>query len=143
GFTDYDDSNIDNSTGFRLLGGYRIPLQNQFSIAPEVFYTNFGDADIKGTNLEVEVSGFGFGARGGITTINPNLELFARLALFFWDVDVSGGRGRASDDGTDLLIGFGAEYNLNRQIGLNIAYEFVDLDDVDADTLRLGASYRF
>lgn len=133
---DYDvlTGSIKDSVGYRILGGYQIALNKKASISPEVFYANFGDADYSRTDVSLEVTGLGFGAKASYS-LNPKFDIFGRLAFFSYDLELADIDG----DGREILKGFGGEYHIDNRWSLNAAYELVDLEDEDGDEVETSA----
>ena len=139
---DFDDS----STGFKIFGGTRISE----NLAAEFFYADFGEFEATGTDgvttERLTADGSAFGASLlGIAPISANAEVFGKLGLAMWSADAAasssgGGFASVSDDGTDILYGFGAQWRAN-QFSFRIEYEIFNLDDTDVDSIGLSAIF--
>ena len=123
----------DNPTGTKIFGGYN--FNKNFGV--EATWYDFGKA--KDSGVTVEADGIGFTANGYLPLSNE-FSLFGKIGLLMWDADTNVG---VSDDGTDILYGFGGMWNLNKQFALRVEYEKADLDDGDATFLSFGFSYHF
>lgn len=62
-----------------------------------------------------------------------------------WDASVNSnipGAG-GSDDGTDIMFGFGGMWNFAPQFGLRAEWERFDIDSEDVDFLSVGVQFNF
>ncbi len=141
GTATYSEADFDESdTGLNIYGGLRASENLGF----ELSYSDFGkpEGNYFGYNASVEVTGLGFSVVGFLPVSN-NFDLFGKVGLMAWDADVTLGPVSASDDGSDLLFGFGATYHFNDQFALRGAWEFVDLDEGELDMLSINAQINF
>lgn len=121
----------EDESGFKLFGGYRFTR----NIAGEIAFVDLGSyfggfLDQYGLAFDVMV----------ILPVADNFEFFAKAGLFSWTVETP----FADDDGTDLMYGLGAQFNVNRNIGLRIEYEeFTDVSGGDVSLISAGVSYHF
>jgi OOP family OmpA-OmpF porin len=146
----FDYSFDDSDTGFNIYGGLKFNEYFGF----ELSYTDFGKQngsmsiydylyDVGGIyDASLEVSGFGVSVVG-FFPLSDDLNLFLKAGTFAWDVDLSVGPYSGSDDDSDLLFGFGAEYRLNDQFSLRGAWEMVDVEGADLDMLSVNAQINF
>jgi OOP family OmpA-OmpF porin len=150
GFTS-SSSTDDSDTGWKLFAGYKFMPY----LAVEGSYTDLGKASassvitapVSGSaNVEAEASTWAISALG-IWPVAPRFELYGRLGFHFWDADVSGsgtaGSVSESDDGTDLLYGVGANFDITPQLGVRGEWERYELDDSDVDLWSIGLSWGF
>lgn len=141
GPANYSEASFDESdTGFTLYGGIRI----HENFALELSYTDFGkqEGDYNSLNASVEVTGLGFSALG-ILPINDKFDIIGKIGFISWDADVTLDSLTSSDDGTDLLYGIGAQYNINEAFTIRGVWEFVDLDEGDLDMFSINAQFNF
>lgn len=141
GSATYSEDDFDETdTGLNLYGGARV---NE-NLGLEVSYTDFGkqEGDYYGYDASVEVTGLGFSMVGYLPLSNE-FDLFGKVGLMAWDADVELGPLYGSDDGTDLLFGFGATFHANEQFSLRGAWEFLDLDEGDLDMISINAQFNF
>lgn len=142
-----DDLGYDASAnGFKVIAGWRFLDW----LAVEGNYVDFGSGDDRvgatappsgGTKVTTDADGISLSAVGFLP-IGP-VDLFARVGMIDWSADISSpGLGSASDDGTDLTYGVGAQF---RVWGLSIRaeYEMFDVDDADIDMISIGATWTF
>ncbi|HEX9184748.1 MAG TPA: outer membrane beta-barrel protein [Burkholderiales bacterium] len=138
----------DSDSGFKIYGGFQFNRH----LGAEVGYVDAGKATFSGSAFpigafsgEVKVTAITFAAVGTLP-LNESFALFARAGLAAWDAKVSanalGLGGSADDSGTDLLIGIGARFNLNKNWGLVLEYERVDTDEPVSMT-SFGVRYKF
>ena len=94
----------------------------------------------------------------GIVPVAPAVDLFAKIGVHRWDVDahltaVAGGATgtrSSSDDGTDVKFGFGARWNFNRNLGVQLEWErYKDVGDTnttgrsDIELVTIGLRWKF
>lgn len=132
------DSTVDfdaDDTGFKIAAGYRFLKW----VAVEADYEDYGqpEDDVLGVRLRGDFHAFSVSALGLLPL--GNFDLFARGGIARWDgsltavpfgVDVS-------EDNTDPLFGFGAQYRFG-QLAVRLEFEalllgFDDDDDDEAD----------
>jgi len=165
GLTSYD-TGISNTTGtasldeddsgFKLFGGYNFNK----NVAIELAYADLGKATLSGNpgdtfvldgilfafinsgSLDIEGSLLSL---AGVFThhFNDAFNLYGRLGLASWEADitanVSGGPAQsASEDGTDLFLGFGAGWNFAKTWAVKAEYELYSFDEEDVDMLSLN-----
>lgn len=141
GYTNMDDSfegspDIeDNDFGWKVLGGYNV---NQY-FGAQAGYTDLG----KFSSLDATWEPSGFFVDGvGYYPIQPQIDAFAKLGVFFWDADGRLGVTDASENGTDLVWGFGGRWAFNEQIGVIAEYERFDADAA-VGLWSVGFDYQF
>jgi hypothetical protein len=113
-------SGSDTGTGFQIFGGYRFgEFAPKWQADVEVGYMDTGNMDIDIPFLgSVSARAKGLWSTGVARYIlNPQVELLGRAGFDFGD-----------DDG--LMLGFGAGYNVNRNVKLR--GEYVIRDNVDS-----------
>ncbi|MEJ2463774.1 MAG: outer membrane beta-barrel protein [Candidatus Thiodiazotropha sp.] len=141
GTANYSEANFDESdTGLNIYGGF---LANE-NLGFEISYTDFGkeEGNYLGYDASVEVTGLGLSAIGFLPLSN-DFNLFGKVGLMAWDADIGLGPFSDSTDGSDLLFGFGATYQISDQFSLRGAWEFVDLDEGELDMLSINAQINF
>ena len=130
-----------DSTGFKGILGWRFLDW----LAVEANYVDLGSGDdrVAGQRIESDVSGLSLGAVGFLP-VGP-VDLFARVGMIDWEADLEApGLGvSASDDGTDLTYGVGAQFRV-WSLSLRAEYERFDLSDADTvDMVSLGVTWTF
>jgi OOP family OmpA-OmpF porin len=126
---DIGDVDIDDdSTAYRLYGGYRATE----NLAIEGGYRNFGEADAG--PFSVETDGFDLTALG-LVPVGP-VDLFAKGGVILWDTDGVG--GFPGDDGEALTYGLGGQLNVGN-LWFRLESEWFDMDLPD-DTQMITAS---
>jgi hypothetical protein len=160
GNTNVDESEADfdaDSTSFRIGGGYRV-VKN---LALEAYYVNYGEADqsypndaaflgVDELSLSVEATAIQLQALG-IFPVSESVDLNAKLGLAVWDADLCAtarlgnntGTSCVSDDGSDLVYGFGATFNISSDFAARVEYELGEFDGTDINTIMLGVAYGF
>ena len=141
GVTNYSDDGFDESDdGFKMLAGIRV---NE-NMAIEGNYMDFGrqEGPFHGIKSNIKIDGFGLAAVG-ILPLSNEFDLFGKVGVFGWNADLTVGSVSTSDDGTDMLFGFGAAYHVSNQFSLRTEWEFIDIDGGDLDMLSIGAQLSF
>lgn len=160
-------STDDSDKAFSLFGGYRFHRH----LAAEVAYVNLGDTAVIGTSgvggsstTRQETNGLRLVAVG-LLPLDRGFTLFGKAGFYRWSSDVSfsnniGTSFSTSENGFKPSFGFGAEYALNKQFSLQLAWDRytalgkstgalqsatgpVKTVDVDADLLSFGVRYNF
>jgi len=140
-----DEQNLNydaNSTGFKLIAGWRFLDW----LAVEGNYVDLGSGSDKvaGEKIETDVNGVTLSAVGFLP-VGP-VDLFARVGAVNWNADVSipSLGAKASDDGTDLTYGIGAQFRV-WSLGVRAEYERFDVSSkVDTvDMISLGVTWTF
>lgn len=149
---------VDNTdTGWKLYGGYQL---NQ-NIGFEAAYVNLGSATANATystlagspvQTNTDADGYLLSVVGSLP-LGDKFAVFGKLGAFVWSAEASAttslGPVSLSGDGTDLAFGLGANWKINKSIGLRAEWErFQNLsvdgsNERDVDLLSLGATYRF
>ena len=132
----------DEDTGFKFFGGYDI--NKNFAI--EAGYTDAGEVSASGGGgtATAELTALSLYGKGTVP-LNETFSLFGKVGLASWEADLSatGYGSLGSEDGTDLAIGIGGEFNVNNTFGVRAEWERVDADDVDVDMLSISAVMKF
>ena len=126
-----------SSTGGKVYGGYEITP----NVAVELGYADVGKAssaagDVKGHGVFVDAV--------GKVPLTGNLSALGRIGAF-------NGRSSSSlngsDSGTDVKVGLGLQYDLNKQAGIRGEWERYRFKafgtTADADMYTIGLNYRF
>ncbi|MGB0846101.1 MAG: outer membrane beta-barrel protein [Thiolinea sp.] len=114
------------------------------NFALEAGYHSLLDTRSSSTAADIDVSALSLSAMG-ITSIqgldfmpgNKDLELFGKLGMAVWDSKVN---HAAVVDGTDFLLGGGAQMKLNDNLGLRGEMEYIG-GDVDSTNYTAGMTY--
>ena len=134
---DYDA----DSTGFKGILGWRFLDW----LAVEGNYVDLGSGDdrVAGEKIETDVSGVSL-SLVGFLPIGP-VDLFARVGAVNWEADLESPTTglSASDDGTDLTYGVGAQFRV-WSLSLRAEYEQFDVADADTvDMISVGVTWTF
>ncbi|HIN74948.1 MAG TPA: porin family protein [Rhodospirillales bacterium] len=131
GKVDIDEEGFDNPRGFEMFVGH----DYSENISLEGSYVDFGDAKdniapvwtISGDSLSLAVL--------AKAPISEELTVFAKVGMHFWDaqLDEAGFGTLLSDDGSDLLFGFGADYKANDSVSVGARYTRYNFD-FDSET---------
>jgi OOP family OmpA-OmpF porin len=140
-----------DDTGFKLAAGYRILKW----VAVEAAYEDYGQAEdeVLGLQLQGEFNSFSVSALGLLPL--GNFDLFARGGIARWEGSLNAPPFgvEVSEDNTDPLFGFGAQYRTG-QLAIRLEYEALLLgfdDDQDdeadgddwVDLLSVGVTWTF
>ena len=140
-----DDAGIDFSDGdnaMKVFGGWAF---NRF-FAVQADYVDFGESSgavtpsVSGTS---DVQGIAPSIVGTIP-IGP-IELYGRLGMMFYEVDLNLTGGRVVDEsGEDLVWGVGLGIDVLDRLNLRLEYEEIDIEQFDeSDALWLTAAWKF
>lgn len=140
-----DDAGIDFSDGdnaMKVFGGWAF---NRY-FAVQADYVDFGESSgavtpsVSGTS---DVQGIAPSIVGTIP-IGP-VELYGRLGMMFYEVDLNLTGGRVVDEsGEDLVWGAGIGIDVLDRLNLRLEYEEIDIEQFDeSDALWLTAAWKF
>ena len=135
GSTDNDNSALDDDSGQKFYGGYQ--FTDRYAL--EGGYTDLGSFDVNAVpGADVDVDGLQF---AGVATYSlpNNFALFGKAGVYNWDQDGNGTALVPDDDGTDIMFGFGLNYNAGNW-GIRGEWERFDADD-DVDMISVGVIY--
>jgi hypothetical protein len=130
-----------SATGFKAIAGWRFLDW----LAVEANYVDLGSGDdnVLGETIESDVNGVSLSAVGFVP-IGP-VDLFARVGAINWNADLSAPNlgVSASDDGTDLTYGVGAQFRV-WSLSIRGEYELIDISDADTvDMFSIGVTWTF
>ena len=135
---DGDNFSFDASaTGFKAIAGWRFIDW----LAVEANYVDLGSGDDNG--IETDVNGVSLSAVGFVP-VGP-VDLFARVGAVNWNADLEAPSlgVSASDDGTDLTYGVGAQFRV-WSLSIRGEYEVFDISDADTvDMFSIGVTWTF
>lgn len=135
-----DFSDSDNAT--KLFVGWHF---NRF-LAVQADFVDFGESSgfispsVRGTS---DVQGIAPSVVGTLP-IGP-IELFGRIGMMFYEVDLSLGGGRIIDEsGEDVVWAGGIGIDVLDRLNLRLEYEEIDIAELDeADSLWLTVAWKF
>lgn len=131
-----DFPGFETTTSFEVLGGYSF---NQ-NFAAELAYTNFGSKDYPPI---YNVKSGAVSLKGvGSFPINEQFSVFAKLGLASTTINDTG----YSQSKSDLTYGIGAQFNINKQVGIRLGYDVykaTDIIGVDQKNTSIGAVFKF
>ena len=142
---DVDDVGIDFSDGDnakKIFAGWRF---NRF-VAVQADFVDFGEASgfvstsVSGSS---DVEGIAPSVVGTLP-LGP-VELFGRVGLMFYEVDLNLTGGRFIDEsGEDLVWSAGLGIDIGERLNLRLEYEEIDIAELDeADALWLNLAWKF
>lgn len=140
----------DTDTAWKIYGGLEV---NEF-IAMEVGYVNLGDAKMTGATAGTAKAGGMTLALVGTYAISPSFTLLGRGGMNFLTLEVNettgGVASKNSDTDVAWSLGLGAQYNLNKSVGLRVEFErFFNVGDAhtsgepDVDLISAGVVFKF
>lgn len=140
----------DKDVMWRILGGY----QFNRNFAVEAAYSDFGEVKATGPGGTASVKAHALELVGvGILPIADRFSVYGKLGVYHATTDgqvrTVSVRADASDTATELTYGFGAAYDITRQMTLRAEYQkYNDMggDNVgkdDIDVLSVGLLFRF
>lgn len=141
-----------NETGWKMYAGYQV----NDMIAVEGGYHHIADSNrMTGTasgedgvvahGAQTEVTGLSASAIAKFA-VDPQLDVFGRAGFMSWRKEMTPNVGApeeaeyAEKDGTDLLVGVGADYKLNENWGIRGEYEHVG-GTLQADMYTVGTTF--
>ena len=163
------DSGVDTVVGATLDeddSGYAFVIGKEIEekLSIEGFYIDFGEAGLAGDNGDtfvVDSTTYTFTTSATIkssaTSIGAAAKLhfemaeklngFVKLGMHSWDSETTFSVATASatttDDGIDILMGVGAEYDISEKVAFVVGYDKYNLDDDDVTFLNGGIKVRF
>lgn len=142
---DVDDVGIDFSDGdnaVKVFGGWRF---NRF-LAFQADFVDFGEASgavTTSTRGTSDVQGLAPSIVGTLP-LGP-VELFGRVGVMFYEVDLNLTGGRIIDErGEDAVWSAGVGIDVAERLNLRLEYEEIDIEELDeADALWLNVAWKF
>lgn len=138
-----DCKNSSDENAWKIFGGYKVMPNVGFEGA----YIDFGQPTAEfsdGTSTVTgvgEATGFSLAAVGS-APVADSLELFGKLGVARWELDTynaSSPNEKVIYEGSGLLIGAGANVNINQNVG--IRGEIEHFDDLDINLLTIGGTF--
>ena len=142
---DVDDVGIDFSDGdnaMKIFGGWNF---SRF-FAVQVDYVDFGESSgavSPSARATSDIQGIAPSIVGTLP-IGP-VELFARVGMMFYEVDLNLSGGRVVDDsGEDALWSAGIGIDVLDRLNLRLEYEEIDIERLDeSDAVWLNVAWKF
>lgn len=138
------DIENESDTSVKLFGGYRGDF---FGV--EAAYHDLGKPSESqlGLTAAIEATGLELSAAGFFPASNT-VDLFGKIGVLMWDADVSlTGFPTVSDDGSNMMLGFGVQYKPTQMFSIRGEYQFTELEinnvDFDTDILSVGVALHF
>ena len=131
-----------NDTGYKFFANYTFSN----SLAIEGGYIDFGSPEdiVGGLPGEIDASGWNLYGVGNLP-LSGDVNLFAKAGFVAWEADsIIDGFLVDTDDGTDLALGFGANWNTSESFGIRAAVDWYDIDEADSIWMAsVGFELRF
>ena len=134
----------DKDTAFRILAGYQVNR----NFAAEIGYSRLGKVSLSGGGQSGEIKGSVLELLGiGALPVWDKLSLYGKLGVYHGELK-GGGAIEVSESNNGLTFGFGAQYDVLKQLGVRLEWQrYNDLggNDIksDVDVLSIGAIWRF
>lgn len=149
--------NSGGDTGYVVNGGYRWGVTPNFALGAEVGYNDLGNVQIKNVfnnqpviaNDKSSLHGWTAGVNGRYN-LDTNWYLSGRTGVYAWN-----GEGETSDtfplfehnNDTGYYAGAGFGYDINRNFGMGLAYDYYHADknnlNLSTNLVSVNAEYRF
>jgi OmpA-OmpF porin, OOP family len=127
----------DDDIGYKVFGGW---MFNPY-IGAELEYLDGGSAE--DFDIKIETSGFNASLRAAYP-VSEQFDLFAKVGMLFWDVDVDTFDGDGSDSGEDFSWGVGAGFDFTDNLGVTVEYQGFEIEDTDTvDLISAGLVWKF
>ncbi|MBQ4848118.1 porin family protein [Pseudoalteromonas sp. MMG005] len=92
---------------------------------------------------KVDYSNF-VAAGKGQYQLTENNYIYGKLGAQFYNYEIARGNNKLVDeDGVGLFAEAGWQYDWDNGVAVNIAWQYIDMGDLDVNTLGAGISYRF
>ena len=163
------DSGVDTVVGASLDEddtGYAFVIGNEIdeNVSIEGFYVDFGEASLTGdsgdtfvldgtayvfnASATIKATGTSMGVAGKLHfDMTEKLNGFFKIGMHSWDTEETLAAATTSatttDDGIDILMGIGAEYDISEKVAFVVGYDKYTLDDDDVTFLNGGIKVRF
>jgi len=134
GSASYDEAD-DSSAAFGVFGGYQL---NEV-LAVEVAYNDFGKAEDSGIDEEASAASL---AMVATLPFKTESTFFAKVGLSAWDIDIS--PGSASDSGTDVYFGIGADHDISGTSAVRFGIDWFSMNgDFDENITLFSIGYMY
>jgi hypothetical protein len=140
----FDDADLNfdaSSTGYKAIVGWR--FVDWLAVEGNYVDLGSGEDNVIGENVKSDVNGVSLSAVGFLP-VGP-VDLFARVGAINWNADLTapGLDLKASDDGTDLAYGIGAQFRV-WSLSIRGEYERFDISNADTvDLISIGVTWTF
>ncbi|TXH70509.1 MAG: porin family protein [Thiothrix sp.] len=111
-------------------------------------YVQFGEQQgIDANNNKASSSTKGYSTVGVVTyPLNNQIELFGKAGMWWWKNEHKKSTGTTATDGSDILLGAGANYNLGNNMGVRAEWERYQISQDSAtkqplDLLSVGVTF--
>ncbi len=137
---DYCDEQDLNCLSWKAFAGYRASKNLAFEAGYHNFIEDRGSNDqkqVKITGLSASVLGIMPANEIGMFSRHDNLEFFGKIGLAAWESKLDYAR---QTDGTDFLLGGGAQMKLGDNLGVRGDIEYMG-SDIDSLIYSAGMTY--
>ncbi len=110
-------------------------------------YVQFGDQQGLDGTTELTSSTKGYTTAGVVTySVNDQIELFGKAGMWWWKNEQKKASGKVAAEGSDILFGAGANYNLGNNMGVRAEWERYQMSQDNAvkqplDLLSVGVTF--
>src|SRR5690606_19747083 len=129
----------DESTAFEIKGGGRLVDV----CAVEMSYLNLGEFRDLHDDVDLGFSGVTLSGKA-ILPLGDQMDVYAKIGLFFWELDEKWGRrDYLVDEGEDLIFGVGASFYVTEQVSIDLEYRALEMLDLESELFTVGISRSF
>ncbi|MFZ1342861.1 outer membrane beta-barrel protein [Thiothrix eikelboomii] len=90
----------------------------------EAAYVKFGEQQGLDGSTKISSNAKGYSTAGVVTyPLNAQIELFGKAGMWWWESEQKSTAGTQATDGSDILLGVGANYNLGDNMGVRAEWE--------------------
>ena len=110
-------------------------------------YVKFGEQKGNDGSAEVSSKAKGYSTAGVVTySLNEQIELFGKAGMWWWKNEKKLANTTTKAEGSDLLLGVGANYNLGDNMGVRAEWERYQMSSDDSakqalDLLSVGVTF--
>lgn len=129
----------DESSAFEVKGGVRLVDV----LAVEMSYLNLGEFRDFAEERDIGFSGVTLSGKA-ILPLGDQMDVYAKMGLFFWELDEKWGRtDYFLDEGEDLIFGVGASFYVTEQVSVDLEYRALEMLELESELFTVGISFSF
>jgi len=143
----------DSDTAFKVFGGYGFSR----NFAVEFGYADLGEFTLSGPglNMKLESSAI-FAELVGRAKVHERVDVFGKLGVAYWDVELQFNAVSGDDNGLDPVVGLGFDFRATDALGIRVEWEqyqnlgegvdaggVLELLGASEDVFGIGLTYQF
>ncbi len=129
----------DESTAFEVKGGIRLADV----LGVEMSYLNLGEFRDFREDVDLAFSGVTVSGKA-ILPLGEQMDVYAKLGIYFWELDEKYGyQSYLVDEGEDLIFGGGAAFYLTENLSVDLEYRLLELVALETDLFTAGITFLF